>query len=316
MNFEPSIKSPKEAPKEAPKQAPKQAPKPAVESGPSSRTASPEEPFRRPRKPSDAIKPLPSPTIPVIRTQRPSPVVSEASATRTAPNSAGPDSPHGRNWAELATFMRTQREKGFTEIRVPKEPKNVHFRENDSIRTLSPTLPKPQYPSERGSRPNSPGGFRSNSPAGFRPSSPAGSRSNSPAGRVPPRRRFTDDEEWSRRPRRPSDRGQALDSDGRSYSPIPRKPVIPSASARPMSPGGKSTSGRKKYHEAPSPLTFGARGASIKPYVNTDEIPVARKDERSEKRKMGDETMRKNSDVNGVGLGIEGHSVRERVGML
>ena len=82
-----------------------------------------------------------------------------------------------------------------------------------------------------------------------------------------------------------------------------------------MSPGGESTSGRK-YYEAPSPLTFGARGASIKPYVNTDEISVPRKDERSEKRKMGDETMRKNGDVNGVGLGIEGHSVRERVGML
>jgi hypothetical protein len=76
-------------------------------------------------------------------------------------------------------------------------------------------------------------------------------------------------------------------------------------------------SGRKKYHEGSSPLTFGARGSNIKPYVTPEDVPsLPPKADRSERRGIGAEIKRKDVDINGVGLGIHGHDIRERVGMI
>src|SRR5271155_5608157 len=73
------------------------------------------EPTVKPRKQSrtDGSR---SPVIPVIRTQKPSPTDSTPKS-KSSKSGFALDSPQGRNWAELATFMRTQREKGFAEIR-------------------------------------------------------------------------------------------------------------------------------------------------------------------------------------------------------
>jgi hypothetical protein len=294
MTFEPPSKSPR---------------RPTASASGPPRSAVPETRPVPPKLP-DAVKPAPLPVIPVIRTQRPSPTVSETSVALRTPGSSAPDSPHGRNWAELATFMREQRQKGFSEIRPAKDPKNVRFRDTDSVHSLSSGLPTPPLrSSERGSRPTSPGGFMPRPrPQERRPSSPAGLPAS--------RRRFTDDEDWSQRPRRPSPREIAFDGDERSYSPIPRKPGVGVApgSIRSKSPGGD---GRRKYHEGVSPLPFGARGASVKPHLDADEntMPVSRKEQRNETRVDGGE-RRKNGEVNGVGLGIHGHGVRERAAMI
>jgi hypothetical protein len=84
--------------------------------------------------------------------------------------------------------------------------------------------------------------------------------------------------------------------------------------------------GRRKIpHEMPSPLAFGARGASIKPATASgqDPPPLPVKDEKRERtnkrelrKVIGLETGGEGSrypEVNGVGLGIKGHGVRERV---
>jgi hypothetical protein len=266
--------------------------RPAVES---TATTSSTSPDTRPRKASDPMKSLPSPKVPVIRTQKPSPTISESSGPLRTPRSGGSDSPQGRNWAELATFMRTQREKGFTEIRNPKDPKNVRFNDKDSVHTLSPGLATPPRHQERGSRPSS------------------------PASLPMPRRRFGDDEDWSRRPRhRPSPRGIALDGDERPYSPSPRRTNVAPVPVRSKSPGGDA-SGRKKYHEGTSPsLPFGARGTGIKPYVDPEgDIPPMPRNYQRTERKIDSADRKKDVGVNGVGLGIHGHGVRaERAGMI
>jgi hypothetical protein len=257
----------------------------------SARSPSPED-LIRPRKPSDTT--ISSPQIPVIRTHKPSPTEWQPSST-PKPRSEASDSAKGRNWAELATFMRTQKEKGYSEIRVPK---TVHFNKTDSPRSgsSSPSLPLPNYPKDR-------------------------SRPSSPAGRPIPVRRYTDDDDWSEQyRRRPSPREHE-----RSYSPSPRRPSLPGHSSR--SPVIDSSS-KKKVHDAPSPLTFGARGSNIKPYGQTgqDPRPLPSKterrdkmqaDERETKRGYGEErSERRHGELNGVGLGIHSNGVREKVGRI
>src|SRR5579859_6061267 len=78
------------------------------------------------RKVSDPIKSK-SPVIPVIRTQKPSPTETESSRSLKG-SLNGPDSPHGRNWSELASFMKKQKEKGYSEIRAPK---TVQFKDEE-----------------------------------------------------------------------------------------------------------------------------------------------------------------------------------------
>ena len=264
----------------------------------STRSQSPED-LIRPRKPSDTT--TSSPQIPVIRTHQPSPTESQPSST-PKPRSEAPDSAKGRNWSELATFMRTQKEKGYSEIRVPK---TVQFKKTDSPRSgsSSPSLPLPNHPRDR-------------------------SRPSSPAGRPIPVRRYTDDEDWSQQyRRRPSPREHKMEDHERSYSPSPRRPSLPGHSSR--SPVSDSPS-KRKVHDAPSPLTFGARGSNIKPYGQTGQDPPPvplradtrrdkmQADERETKRGYGEERSerRHNGELNGVGLGIHSHSVRERVGRI
>jgi hypothetical protein len=262
----------------------------------STRSASPED-LIRPRKPSDTT--AASPQIPVIRTHQPSPTERQPSST-PKPRSEASDSAKGRNWAELATFMRTQKEKGYSEIRVPK---TVHFNKTDSPRSgsSSPSLPLPNYPKDR-------------------------SRPSSPAGRPIPVRRYTDDEDWSQQyRRRPSPREHKVE-DERSYSPSPRRPSLPGHSSRPpvIDPPSK-----RKAHDAPSPLTFGARGSNIKPYGQTGQDPPSlplkterrdkmQADEREAKRGYGEERSerRHNGELNGLGLDIHSPGVREKVGRI
>lgn len=260
----------------------------------STRSASPE--VTRPRKASDALPSpaitlsrKPSPVIPVIRTQKPSPTESTTSAGTK--KSSQPDSP--RNWAELASFMRKQRQIGYTEVRSPK---TVQFAPEENLsRSVSPVppLPRPRYPEERGS-----------------------SRSSSPSGRKIPARRYVEDEDWSRPPR-PALRGGNIDRYDRAPSPSPR---VVSGRNSPM-PDGR----RRVPHEMSSPLAFGARGASIKLATPTGQEPppLPVKDEKREKagarelrKAIGMETGGERSrypEMNGVGLGINGHGVRERV---
>jgi hypothetical protein len=265
----------------------------------SSRSQSPEQ-ESRPRNVSDAPKPPTLPLIPVIRTQKPSPTEIKPSSTTLKPRSAASESSPGRNWAELATFMRTQKNKGFQEIRVPK---TVQFKDTDSPKSgsASPSLPLPVRPNDR-------------------------SRPSSPAGRPIPSRRYTDDEDWSQ-PRRPSPREHMTD-DERSYSTSPRRPSLPSHSTS-RSPANDSSS-RRKFHDATSPLTFGARGSSIKPYNQASQdappppVPVKaekrekmRIDERERMRGYGEEDKsQRKHDPNGLGLGIHGNGIRERLGRV
>jgi len=252
------------------------------------------EPTVKPRKQSrtDGSR---SPVIPVIRTQKPSPTDSSQKSIKSG--STGLDSPQGRNWAELATFMRTQREKGFAEIRAPK---TVHFK-NDSPQSgsSSPSLSIPSR-SRNGSRPNS------------------------PAGRAVPVRRYAEDEDWSASNLRryPSPR---VYMDERAPSPAPRRPSLSHQSPRSRSPALDSSSSRRKVHDAPSPLTFGARGTGVKPYVlpSAQDAPmIPQKDEkrdraRGDDKKRGYEDERKERvKSNGIGLGIQGHGARERVGRI
>jgi hypothetical protein len=307
MTFEPISKSRKQ---------PDSLPKSAASS------PLPIEPYRS-RKASDAtVKSVQSSVIPVIRTQRPSPTGTESSAT-SKNHSNGSDSPHGRNWAELATFMRIQREKGFNEIRVPK---TVQFQDPDSPRSIKPSspLPRPRRPEDREGGSHS----RSNSPLPpprF-PVDRGGSRSASPAGRQPPGRRYTDDEEWSRR-RRASPKEYTHDGHERILSPAPRRPgvPIPPVAVRSRSPANDPSVRRRDHHDQPSPLTFGARGLSVKPYgpLGTDAPPVPNKDGKREtsredkgnRRGKGEDDIharRRELDIMGVGLGIQAHGVRER----
>ena len=240
---------------------------------PSSSRSSPSS--QRSRNVSDPIKSK-SPVIPVIRTQKPSPT--ETDSSRSLKGSlSGPDSPHGRNWSELASFMKKQKEKGYSEIRAPK---TVQFKDGEKASPrVKPTLPRPRIPTERQQR------------------------SHSPAGRQIPVRRHTDDEDWSRRPRRPSLKDQGLDTDHKGIiSPVPRKPAMIPATGKPSSSGDSS---RRRPHEMSGPLTFGARGSNIKPHV-TDAPPIPIKAEKRDKIKESE----KKYDY-GVGLGIQ-HGVRER----
>jgi len=82
---------------------------------------------------------------------------------------------------------------------------------------------------------------------------------------------------------------------------------------------------RKAGHDISSPLAFGARGTSIKPSTPNDQSPPGFpvKDEKREKmnarelrKAIGLEAGSEKSrypEMNGVGLGINGHGVRERV---
>src|SRR5947207_4229457 len=197
------------------------------ESSSSSRSQSPEQ-ENRSRKASDAAKLSAPPLIPVIRTQKPSPTDAQSNPTPPKPRSAASDSSQGRNWAELATFMRTQRDKGYHEIRVPK---TVQFKDTDSPKSgsASPSLPLPVRRTDR-------------------------SRPSSPASRPIPARRYTDDEDWSQQRRRPSPREHMTD-DETTYSPSTRRPSLPGHPTN-RSPVSDSSS-RRKIPDAPSPLTFG-----------------------------------------------------------
>ena len=260
------------------------------------RSRSPEQ-ESRPHIASNAAKPSSSPLIPVIRTQKPSPTDTQSSLAAPKPRSAASESPQGRNWAELATFMRTQRDKGFHEIRVPK---TVQFKETQSPKSGN-ALPLPVRPMDR-------------------------SRPSSPAGRPIPSRRYTDDEDWSRPPRRSSPREHMTD-DERSY-PTPRRPSLPGHPTN-RSPESDSSSGRK-VHDVPSPLTFGARGLNIKPATQAGQnpppppVPVKaekrekmRIDEREKMRGYGEEDKnQRRHDPNGMGLGIRSQGIRERLGRV
>ena len=266
----------------------------------SSRSQSPEQESRS-RNALDATKPSAPPLIPVIRTQKPSPTDAQSSSTIPKPRSGASDSSQGRNWAELATFMRTQKDKGFHEIRVPK---TVQFKDTDSPKSgsASPSLPLPVRPKDR-------------------------SRQGSPAGRPIPSRRYTDDEDWSQPRRRPSPQEHMTD-DERSYSTTSRRPSLPSNPTK-RSPVSDSSS-KRKLPDAPSPLTFGARGLSIKPYnqagqdppppplpVKAEKREKMRIDEREKMRVYGEEDRsQRRHDPNGVGLGIRAHGIRERLGRV
>lgn len=242
---------------------------------PSSSRNSPSPP--QSRKVSDPINSKP-PVIPVIRTQKPSPT--ETSSSKSLKGSLnGPDSPHGRNWSELASFMKKQKEKGYSEIRTPK---TVQFKDEDVERgspRTKPIMPRPRLPSERQQQ------------------------SASPNGRQIPVRRHTDDEDWSPRQRRPSLKDlESEEINNKVLSPVPRKPSTTPQTGR-FSPSGDTS--RRRPHEIPSPLTFGARGSSIKPSV-IDPPPVPIK---AEKRERTRESERRYDY--GIGLGIQ-HGVKER----
>lgn len=258
------------------------------------------EPTVKPRKQSrtDGSR---SPVIPVIRTQKPSPTESSQKSVKSG--STGLDSPQGRNWAELATFMRTQREKGFTEIRVPQ--KTVHFKtDSPKSGSSSPSLSIPSR-SRNGSRPNS------------------------PAGRAMPVRRYAEDEDWSSSSLR-RHQSPRVYMDERAPSPGPRRPSVSHESPRSRSPALDSSALRKRVHDAPSPLTFGARGTGVKPYAvsalpSAQDAPIIpQKDEKRDRLRGDDRDKRRGyederKDVlksNGIGLGIQGHGTRERVGRI
>jgi hypothetical protein len=256
----------------------------------SSRSASPGIRARSPA-PSNALK---SANIPIIRTQQPSPT--ESSISTTPKQRATPlGSPQGRNWAEFTTFMRKQRDRGYSEIRVQKA---VHFKDLDSpsSESSSPSLPLPVRPNER-------------------------SRPNSPASRPIPHRRYIDDEDWSQR-RRPSLRDNLLDGNDRVPSPSPRKQSLPNLAAASRAAASDSTS-RRRGHDVSSPLPFGARGLSVKP--PTDQA-IQYKDEKRDiipgdvrERENGEKSRherRENGKTNGIGHGIQGPLTREKVGRI
>src|SRR5271156_4533425 len=90
--------------------------RPSVSNSSSSRGSSPSPEHLRHHQGSDAAKRSASPSIPVIRTQKPSP---QELLPRKPGSQGSQDSNGGRNWAELASFMRAQRDKGYNEIRTP-----------------------------------------------------------------------------------------------------------------------------------------------------------------------------------------------------
>lgn len=244
---------------------------------------SPENGIQSPRRGSDAKISSPSAQIPVIRTQKPSPTESQLKP--------GIDSPRGRNWGELAAFMRTQKEKGYAEIR---QPKTVQFKDVDSPpRGTSPSLAVPPRQSR--------------------------TRSNSPLGRPIPQRRGTDDEEWSRR-RRMAPREHVLQgSEKIIIQSANRRPSVPNLAERAKSPSNDPVPGRKGQEVMHSPLPFGARGSSIKPSPGVDPPPVPIKDE---KRRLEDKERRRHKvederrhidDPYRIGFGIQSHGFRERV---
>ena len=255
---------------------PKRKPKPIdyEDYEPSSSVSSPSS-LHQSRKVSDPIKST-APVIPVIRTQKPSPTETDSSRSQKG-SLNGPDSPHGRNWSELASFMKKQKEKGYSEIRAPK---TVQFKpEERGSPKVKPAIVRPRLPSERQQR------------------------SQSPPGRQIPVRSYDDDDEYARRPRRPSLKENGRDTDDVGIlAPVPRKPATFAATGR-SSPSGDS--GRRRPREASNPLTFGARGSDIKPYV-TEAPPIPTKAEKRDKSREND----KKHDY-GVGLGIQ-HGVRER----
>jgi hypothetical protein len=253
----------------------------------STRSPSPDD-IILPRKPvarerSREQSPI-SPVIPIIRTQRPSPTDAppnpKAPRPRPSPNSTL--QPQGsRNWAELATFMRTQKEKGYQSIRTPKQ---VHFQNDSPVSSAnsSPSLPLPVLPKSR-------------------------SRPGSPVGRPVPTRRYTDDEDWSDSVKRRN----LLNDKERPHSPSTRRPSLPSSKL-------STAHDPRRTPDVPSPLSFGARGASIKPQ-SPEPPPVPIKsggrdrvkfDEKENRRAFLEGEKGLLADVNGVGLGIQ--SMRER----
>jgi hypothetical protein len=247
-----------------------------------SAASSPSDPHQPPlrlRQASDAPKPG-SPVVPVIRTQQASPTEPEVNLRALKRRSASLDSmPKNRNWADFASFMRTQKDKGFSEIRVPK---NVHFREQDSPQSgRSSPLLTPARPSDR-------------------------SRPASPAARPPSSRRYVDEDAWSPR-MRPSPR---------AFSPDPERNPSP-RSAGLLGNSAHDLSSRRRGHDVPSPLGFGARGPNIKPPPRGHHPPpVPIKDEKREKLKGDDRDRRGYGgdrgliDVHGLGLGIHGNGIR------
>jgi len=252
----------------------------------STQSPSPEDIIRPRKPPTREQSPEQSPTspkIPIIKTQKASPTdaSSNASTPKPKPSPNGTLQTQGRNWAELASFMRTQKEKGYQSIRSAKQ---VHLQHTSppSSGNSSPSLSLPVFPKSR-------------------------SRPGSPAGRQTPTRRYTDDEDWSQSVRR---REHLTDAES-SYSPSHRRPSIPSSKL-------SSSYDSRGTPDMPSPLSFGARGASIKPQ-SPEPPPVPTKaggreramsPEKEMKRSLVDGENRRPADVYGVGLGIQ--SMRER----
>lgn len=250
----------------------------------STRSPSPDD-IVRPRKPptreqSREQSPT-SPVIPIIRTQKPSPTdaSSNSSTPKYKPSPNRTLQPQGRNWAELASFMRTQKTKGYESIRTPKQ---VHFQNGSpaSSANSSPSLSLPVLPKSR-------------------------SRSGSPAGRPIPTRRYTDDEDWSQ----PVRRREQLSDNERSQSPMPRRPSLPSSKLSTSHDSRRTT-------DMHNPLTFGARGASIKPQSpEPPPIPIksggrdrVQFDENEIKRAYAEGEKRTPVEMSGLGV----QSTRER----
>ena len=263
--------------------------RPSIANSTSSGRSSPAAEHFRPRQASDA--PRPSASIPVIRTQKPSP----QDPRPRKPGSQDPQDSNGsRNWAELASFMRSQREKGYNEIRAPN--RGVTFKDSDSAASPSsgrstPSLPRPSYPSDRS---------RSNSPSSLRAYYP---------------NRYIDDEDWSRPPRaspRIHDGGSRDDID---YNRRPRRPSLnTSSSSRDLRAQALEPPPRRRGHDIPSPLPFGARGDRIKPNGGTpDPPPVPVKDEKRDKRRMRlPEDRKKEATQYELGLGVQNYGIKER----
>ena len=136
-------------------------------------------------------------------------------------------------------------------------------------------------------------------------------------------RRYAEDEDWSSGTlrRRPSPRDYM---DERAASPAPRRPSLPHQSPRSRSPAVDSSTSRRRVHDTPSPLTFGARGTGVKPYALPaagDAPAIPHKDEKRDRSRGDDREMRRGRDEerkdsirgNGIGLGIQGHGARDRV---
>jgi len=260
--------------------------RPSVANSSSSRASSPSPEHLRPRQGSDTPNRSASPSIPVIRTQKPSP---QDPLPRKPGSQGSQDSNGGRNWAELASFMRAQRDRRYNEIRTPK---GVHFKDSDSLPSSgrsTPSLRRPSYPSDR-SRSNSPSSMR-----GYHPN------------------RYIDDEDWSRPPRA-SPRKYSTGHDDMEHKGRPRRPNLATSAGSPdLKSHALEPPQKRRGHDIPSPLSFGARGAHVKPNggATPEAPPLPIKDEKRDKRRMRLPEDRKRDGGHEIGLGIQNYGIKE-----